>query len=426
MKYFNINVLETNEKRNQLYLKNSEIGDEYYFVIDFIKNEICMNDGRPALHKDFYKISNHIDDFNNLSYYYNYDKIELWQFCYMQNLANMINVNLNWPYSEYTVFKRAFINHKYGDVFKRFSPIIEKISKKGIIFTKNSYRYIEDNFNTIQNWLKYYSFDKDYIKCCSLIPNFDDFIHDIYIQDIINNEKQYKECIELNSTYNSIYSIFPHYNLRSWLCTYTKEILFLIKTCKYDLKRLIQYLTVDVDWQGLEPINFMYGSRYCNETFTTFYDYVKMSYDIYENTNFDKYPKYLATYHDIIAKNYKTKEDEIIKKQFSKVMEKYNYDYSYNQFIIKVPTDSSELIKEGSSLHHCVGSYIKRVINEENIIVFGRLKKNPNESLLTIDIKNGKINQVEGMNRRKPNKEEKQFLIKFAQKYNLDYSYLSY
>jgi len=100
-------------------------------------------------------------------------------------------------------------------------------------------------------------------------------------------------------------------------------------------------------------------------------------------------------------------------------MKTINYSFSDDTFTIVVPSKPEDLSKEGASLHHCVGSYISRVANGENLIIFCRKKDVPEEPLLTIDIKDNRINQVEGLCRRNPNVIEKEFIHKFATKHNL-------
>ncbi len=418
MRYFTINKLETNERRNQLILKDKSVED-YYFIIDFIKNEVYMNDGSPTQHKDFYKINNTI---YAMEYFHDFDleEVELWQKCYIQNLAKMINgirkTRGFYAEREYSAFKRAFIDHKHGNVFKTFSPIIEQISKMGLVLSSESFKQKID-----LNLLKRYA-EKDYTKNCTLVNS-----NTLQYNKVSRIEEVYVNNAFATTLFNSICSIvgFNFKNIRMWVADNYKQLDFLLNTCNYNLLRLLHYLIVDVDWQGLAPIDFSND----DDTFKLFYDYVKMSYDITENTKFDKYPKYLATYHDIVAKNYKMKEDEIVIQKFKKIIENCKFDnYTNKDYIMVVPKEPSDLTKEGSLLHHCVGSYVKRVAEGENFIIFCRKASSINSPLLTIDVnlQRNKISQVEGFGRRSPNPQEIKFIKQFANHFGLEYGKEAY
>lgn len=418
MKYFCVNTLETNDKRNKIYLKDSTYEDEnYYFTLDLIKKEVFIGDtDQIATRKDFHKISNGID------YFYTNDMstTELWIVVFIKSLSNAINIIRGWNYSKYSVFKRAFYDHSYaqeygvtsGSLFKLLCSDLEKYSKLGIELSERSdfWNLRKVDFSSI---VKYR--EKDYTKPYGLL--YGERTYSYSLSTLTKAEQTYKEYPELQNIYNSFSNIVldeSRLMLRLFVSRYAKELLFLVNTCRYEIKTLYRYLTDGVEWQGLEPLSFK--DKYAQETFTLFYDYVKMSYDIYDNTKFDKYPKYLHTFHDIVAKNYRIKEDEIVTKKFMEVVNnKISWDgYNDKEYIIVLPKNPADLTKEGASLHHCVGSYIKRVADEENFILFCRLKSNPEQSFLTVDIKNNELNKIEGLNRRSASQKEKEFIYKFC------------
>ena len=73
-------------------------------------------------------------------------------------------------------------------------------------------------------------------------------------------------------------------------------------------------------------------------------------------------------------------------------------------------------MKEGQSLHHCVGTYTERVANGETNILFMRSVKNPDKPLYTIEVKKGVLIQVRGyQNGSIKEKSEKAFFTKWQE-----------
>jgi len=75
-----------------------------------------------------------------------------------------------------------------------------------------------------------------------------------------------------------------------------------------------------------------------------------------------------------------------------------------------------EIVKEGTSLSHCVGSYIDKILDNKTYIFFLRKKEAPEQSLVTLEYKDGKIVTAKGSCNREINKEEKEFLQVYCRK----------
>lgn len=183
----------------------------------------------------------------------------------------------------------------------------------------------------------------------------------------------------------------------------------------YEQKRLIDYLYRDAYNQGLE-LNFSrYDYYYEKDALNLLHDYANMNTDM--GCDFEKYPKYLSTMHDIVQKNYQIKEDEIIKEKFKKVVKSLKNKklvYSDDDYVIVLPKNSKDLTKEGQNLSHCVASYYKRMALGETNIVFLRNKKIVNESLVTIELNSMyEIVQAKGKNNSSPKEPERKFVDKY-------------
>jgi hypothetical protein len=127
------------------------------------------------------------------------------------------------------------------------------------------------------------------------------------------------------------------------------------------------------------------------------------------------YPKEFKKWHDIRIDQYATAEalkkaerEKEFAMQFSSVANKYislerNAKEDYIAVIAKTPV---ELVKEGSSLNHCVGrmNYDRKMAREETLIFFIRKKNEPDTPLVTIEysLKSKQVLQCYGDNDSNP------------------------
>lgn len=180
------------------------------------------------------------------------------------------------------------------------------------------------------------------------------------------------------------------------------------KKFNLNTRRFIDYILFDLYKQGAT------GS-----VLTTYYDYLSMSEDYYGTVK-EKYPKALLTEHMILSA--KINEKASISKnseQFETVMnecENFGYSTLTDKFVIVMPKESIELVEEGQTLCHCVASYVDKVVANDCIVVFMRLKEDKETPYLTIEIlPDRSVPQVEGMNKRSElTQEEIDFIKKWA------------
>lgn len=136
------------------------------------------------------------------------------------------------------------------------------------------------------------------------------------------------------------------------------------------------------------------------------------------------YSSYLKQTHDIATRNHKvyldTHQEEIFNARYEgfKPVKIKKGELIYQ---ILAPQTSDEVKKEGDALNHCVASYIKRILDGTTQIFF--LRKDPLESLITLEVREGKICQARGMHNRRPTDEENSVIEKFAEKKSLQIAY---
>ena len=190
-----------------------------------------------------------------------------------------------------------------------------------------------------------------------------------------------------------------------------------IKLGNLDFNRFIDYLLYLYTVEGVSANNssrdsdgFGYGD---------YYDYLDMQIKMYGRI-LEKYPQNWLTEHHKLANTFsswkKIHENDIMLER-SKAVEQYQY--SNDTYTVVIPKTSNDVVDEGCQLCHCVGSYVDRIVNGETNIVFVRYKNTPQESLVTVEIKNGTIVQYRGKYNRSLTEEEMDFLREWSKKVKL-------
>lgn len=194
-----------------------------------------------------------------------------------------------------------------------------------------------------------------------------------------------------------------------------QNIIELFTEDNYDMDRLYDYLSEDIyTYQGIDDIK---------EGFQILYDYIHMSKLM--NVSFEKYPKSLKLRHDLATKNLNIIVTDKEKREMELVLSKDLYkDLEYKDDIYEVlrPTCAQDIIEEGKRLHHCVGSYVDLVRNNQTMILFMRDKNYPKESLITLEVRDGTLRQYAGNCDRKPTEKEMKFIEKYCKKKDLEIS----
>lgn len=181
-----------------------------------------------------------------------------------------------------------------------------------------------------------------------------------------------------------------------------------------DTRRFLKYIYFDcLTQQGLDSASAL----------RIYKDYYRMN-DLMENTNFEKYPRYLKTFHDITSRNFKFVEDKVARKQFEERKNELKvYEWEDKEFKIVAPESTKDIVEEGQKLHHCVASYAKSVCEGRTQIVFLRANEAPEIPLVTVEIKDGVIRQAYGLSNRVVDNKEHTALKKFAKKLHLTCKY---
>lgn len=146
------------------------------------------------------------------------------------------------------------------------------------------------------------------------------------------------------------------------------------------------------------------------ETLGIWYDYVNMAQMM--DVPYKRFPSSLKKEHDLMARDYQYQKDEIIEKEFQKRKEQLkSLEYEGENFVILAPKGTNDIVREGKVLRHCVASYIEKVATKETTVLFVRKKEVPEEPFYTIEVRNGKVVQIEGSpHNRRPSNEVMNFV----------------
>ena len=153
-----------------------------------------------------------------------------------------------------------------------------------------------------------------------------------------------------------------------------------------------------------------------NHALTMLNDYSRMQSVMAEN--YKRYPKYLATVHDIASMNYNLKKKIYDQKMFE---ESINYDLEFQdeKFSIIMPKTPEDIKQEGVDQHNCVASYIPSVIKGQLQIAFLRKTKDLDKSFITVEIRDKTICQAKRNCNHQIKDEDYAFLEEYCKKKDL-------
>lgn len=222
--------------------------------------------------------------------------------------------------------------------------------------------------------------------------------------DILNFVNKYKNKLDV---VNKVLTTAIHIDINNI------EKMFELFELNYDMDRLYEYLTEDIyTYQGIEDKK---------QGFQLLYDYIHMSRLM--NVSFEKYPKSLKLRHDLALKNLKIVVTDTEKREMELILSKSEYkdlEYKDTKYTVIRPSSAQDIIEEGKSLHHCVGSYVDLVRKNKTMILFMRYTDKLNKSLITLEVRGGILRQYAGSCDRSPTEEEMQFIKKYCKEKNIE------
>ncbi len=105
--------------------------------------------------------------------------------------------------------------------------------------------------------------------------------------------------------------------------------------------------------------------------------------------------------HDKMSRKITQIQDEKLSKDFAdRAIDNEWLEYRGTRLSAIIPRELSEIYEEGRKLHHCVGSYAKRIVDGETVIAFLRENDKADRPYCTVEIRNHRIIQARGFSNR--------------------------
>lgn len=202
-----------------------------------------------------------------------------------------------------------------------------------------------------------------------------------------------------------------------WLSgIHADKAITLINEANLSVEKLYKYLYKDAPIQ-----QYLYNPAYTIELLLDSFNMTKQLGMI-----FDKSPKALVRYHDILAKEINLCENQIKDKKINAIAKKYSYlqkisdkneDGTYkDKYSIIIPTESKDIVLEGKHMRHCVASYVSKMASEECVILFLRPSQALDISYVTIEYnpRRNTVIQIKGVNNSRVSSEVSNYISIWA------------
>lgn len=182
------------------------------------------------------------------------------------------------------------------------------------------------------------------------------------------------------------------------------EALRLCEIKDYDLiKYIAEQIEIFKEIKEMTNIDLVKLKEYLdNEKFNynvvyEYYDYIRFAQELGLNLK-DKnilYPKNLIEEHDKLYLQITTKNDPNVNNRINTIEKTLTINnYEDDKYIIFAANSIESLIDESTQMSNCVRTYSKDYSEGKCQIYFMRYKNNPNKSLVTIEVKKGKVIQA--------------------------------
>lgn len=233
----------------------------------------------------------------------------------------------------------------------------------------------------------YYAYMSDPDLCTFLFSQTYDFITKNDIKRLLTNDNDFFGIYEKGGTYRY-----------SW----NRPVIFmLIKEYNYNPKALFKYLDYLVGYEAID--NVISLAREVQ-------DYTSMASKL--SAKYEKYPKNFLTVHRITSRNYSRLKQQFAEQDFKKRID-MDLERRFGDYKFIYPKEIQDIKDEAVQQGNCVASYIQRVIDGECHILFLRKADNEKQSLVTIEVKGGRVVQAKGRFNREITQEEKEVVAKY-------------
>lgn len=215
---------------------------------------------------------------------------------------------------------------------------------------------------------------------------------------------------------------FVQKNNSLWLnSNVASNVITLINEANLSVEKLFKYIYKDVPEQ-----QYLYAP---SKIVSYLCDSFRMCKQL--GLTFDKAPKALVRYHDVLTKEINLCKDRQNDETIKNVARKYSHlekiteldeeGKCIDKYSILIAKSATDIVQEGKNMHHCVGSYVNKMMNEDCVILFLRMSKVLDLSFITIEYNphTNSIVQIKASQNRKADKEVIDYIQKWAKEKNI-------
>lgn len=185
--------------------------------------------------------------------------------------------------------------------------------------------------------------------------------------------------------------------------TYGSKFFDICNKYGYTPKSLLNYIDYLVTYEALSPD---YPSKILGEIDDNCNMLSQMS------NKYDRYPRHFLTSHQITSRTYQRWKQEFNEELFAKrVNTKMEVTIGDYKFIY--PKTTKDIKDEAVQQSNCVASYIDKVIDGSCDIILMRKKNDVENSLVTVEVRNGKVVQARQRFNESVNESEQKALDKY-------------
>lgn len=162
-----------------------------------------------------------------------------------------------------------------------------------------------------------------------------------------------------------------------------------------------------------------------NQEVNDYHDYLQLAAGLGYNLDDDwiLYPKNLKERHDQLTEEQNERKVELEKESDDKKDRRLKrtikrkgwtrYEMETEELLIRLPECAHEIRKEGNAQHHCVATYMDRMVAGETCILFIRKKEEQDKSYYTVEVRDNEVIQVRGKYNVAPSEDVEEFMKVF-------------
>lgn len=186
--------------------------------------------------------------------------------------------------------------------------------------------------------------------------------------------------------------------------------------CNFEPRRFVEYLLHDSVMQGYGRTEGSYRYGADLEDFArTWRDTLRMQKQT-RNKVYDKYPDELDSMHRKLSFKVRLMSHQINEQSFKehseRLMQYAKHDSSYT---IRPPYNKEDIVDEAQQQANCLASYIDAYTENLTDLYFMRDSMDPEKSLVTVEVRDGRIRQAYRARNCRPSDEELKWLNEWAE-----------